>query len=69
MRWVARRASFDFDANGKPIRMLGTAHDVTERRFALERMRYLLELVLFAVVGGKAAVQEVQTFLKTRKGE
>ncbi len=44
MRWVARRASFDFDANGKPIRMLGTAHDVTERRFALERMRYLLEL-------------------------
>ena len=32
-------------------------------------LRYLLELVLFAVVGGKAAVQEVQTFLKTRKGE
>lgn len=30
-------------------------------------LRYLLELVLFAVVGGKAAVQEVQTFLKTRK--
>ena len=32
-------------------------------------LRYLLELVLFAVVGGKAAVQEVQTYLKTRKGE
>ena len=32
-------------------------------------LRYLLELVLLAVVGGKAAVQEVQTFLKARKGE
>lgn len=44
MRWIARRASFDFDANGQPIRMLGTVHDITERRFAHERMRYLLEL-------------------------
>lgn len=44
IRWISRRASFDFDAEGTPIRMLGTVHDVTDRRFALERMRYLLEL-------------------------
>lgn len=43
-RWISRRASFDFDADGKPIRMLGTVHDVTDRRFALDRMRFLLEL-------------------------
>lgn len=44
LRWIARRASFDFDANGDPIRMFGTVHDITERRFAHDRIRFLLEL-------------------------
>lgn len=44
VRWISRRASFDYDAQGKPIRMLGTVQDVTERRFAHDRMRHLLEL-------------------------
>lgn len=44
VRWVARRASFNFGPDGEPVRMLGTVHDVTDRRFAHERMRFLLEL-------------------------
>ena len=44
----------------------GSAPTLPAQTFLL---RYLLELVLLAVVGGKAAVQEVQTFLKARKGE
>ncbi len=44
IRWVSRRASFNYGPDGKPMRMLGTVHDVTERRFAHERMRFLLEL-------------------------
>lgn len=44
VRWVARRASFNYGADGEPLRMLGTVHDVTDRRFAHERMRFLLEL-------------------------
>lgn len=44
VRWISRRASFNFGADGKPLRMLGTVHDVTDRRFAHDRMRFLLEL-------------------------
>lgn len=43
-RWIARRASFDFDSDGDPIRMFGTVHDISERRFANDRIRFLLEL-------------------------
>jgi PAS domain S-box-containing protein len=34
--WIARRAEFVRDSNGRPLRMLGTVHDITERKKAEE---------------------------------
>lgn len=43
VRWIARRASFERE-NGRVVRMLGTVHDVTERRLEAQRVAALLEL-------------------------
>ena len=43
VRWIARRARFELE-NGRAVRMLGTVHDVTERRQEAERTAALLEL-------------------------
>ena len=34
LRWIARRAEFEHDAEGRPARMVGVVQDVTERRMA-----------------------------------
>ncbi|MDB6155829.1 MAG: domain S-box, partial [Chthoniobacteraceae bacterium] len=32
MRWIAARGRATFDAHGRPLRSIGTAHDITERK-------------------------------------
>ena len=44
VRWIARRAAFERDEAGKIARMVGTVHDVTERRIANDRMASLVAL-------------------------
>lgn len=39
--WVSRRAQFLNDAAGKPIRMLGTVHDITDRKEIEDRQALL----------------------------
>jgi PAS domain-containing protein len=39
VRWVAARGSFYYEANGDPVRMLGMAADITERKQTEERLR------------------------------
>ena len=39
--WVSRRAQFLNDANGKPVRMLGTVHDITDRKEIEDRQALL----------------------------
>ena len=39
VRWVAARGSFYYEATGDPVRMLGMAADVTERKQTEERLR------------------------------
>lgn len=43
VRWIARRARFEY-AGGRPVRLLGTVQDVTERRVESQRVAALLEL-------------------------
>ena len=38
-RWVLGRGELSFNATGKPIRMLGTIQDITERKHADEKMK------------------------------
>lgn len=44
VRWLSRRGAFEFDAEGRPVRMRGAIHDVTDRRVATERIEALLRL-------------------------
>lgn len=44
VRWIARNAVFEYDASGKPIRMLGTVQDITEERKAAIRKEALIDL-------------------------
>ena len=37
--WVARRAQILFDDEGKPLRMLGTVQDITDRKLAEGRLK------------------------------
>ena len=44
VRWIARRASFIRDADGRVTRMYGTVHDVTDRRRLQAQQAALLDL-------------------------
>lgn len=37
--WISRRAQFEFDGDGRPVRMLGTVHDITDRKHAEDQLR------------------------------
>jgi PAS domain S-box-containing protein len=37
--WISRRAQFEFDPEGNPVRMLGTVHDITDRKHAEAQLR------------------------------
>ncbi|QCG95510.1 PAS domain S-box protein [Azospirillum sp. TSA2s] len=40
-RWIARRASFESDADGRPARLVGTLHDITDLKRAEIALRRL----------------------------
>ncbi len=44
IRWISRRASFHHDADGRPVRMVGTLQDITEQRAAHARMQAMIKL-------------------------
>lgn len=41
IRWVRERAELEFDTDGRPLSALGTVQDITERKEAENRIRYL----------------------------
>ncbi|MES2289836.1 MAG: PAS domain S-box protein [Pseudomonadota bacterium] len=44
LRWIGRRAEFVHDAGGNPVRMVGTVHDITQRKRAERKVSALLDL-------------------------
>jgi PAS domain S-box-containing protein len=44
IRWIARHSSFERDAQGRPLRLLGTVQDITLRKAADARQAALVEL-------------------------
>ncbi len=44
MRWIGRHAEFVLDETGKPVRMIGTVQDITQRKRAERKVSALLEL-------------------------
>ncbi|WP_224248863.1 hybrid sensor histidine kinase/response regulator [Hyalangium gracile] len=52
VRWISRRAEFVRDAQGKPVRLIGVAQDVTERRLAEDALREANERIQLALNAG-----------------
>lgn len=44
LRWIARRARFERDADGRLVRMYGTVQDITEEKLTALRVSAMLEL-------------------------
>ena len=44
-RWVHEIGEFEFDEFGKPIKMVGTVHDITDRKHADEEKNFLLAAI------------------------
>ncbi len=41
IKWVTERCHSDFDAEGKPIRSIGTVQDITEQKMTQERIEHM----------------------------
>ncbi len=50
IRWLVRRSRTEFDGKGKPVLMHGVLFDVTERRFAEERFRLVVDAAPTAMI-------------------
>jgi two-component system, LuxR family, sensor kinase FixL len=50
IRWLVRRSRTEFDRNGKPILMHGVLFDITERKFAEERFRLVVNAAPTAMI-------------------
>ncbi|MET0867902.1 MAG: HWE histidine kinase domain-containing protein [Pseudorhodoplanes sp.] len=57
--WISRRARLMRDAFGKPVRLLGTVQDVTERKAGEERQRLLSEELSHRLKNSLALVQAI----------
>jgi PAS domain S-box-containing protein len=57
--WISRRARLMRDAFGKPVRLLGTVHDVTERKAGEERQKVLSEELSHRLKNSLALVQAI----------
>lgn len=50
IRWLIRRSGTEFDLNGRPIFMHGILFDITERKFAEERFRLVVDAAPNAII-------------------
>jgi two-component system sensor kinase FixL len=50
IRWLVRRSRTEFDRKGKPVSMHGILFDITERKFAEERFRLVVDTAPTAMI-------------------
>jgi PAS domain S-box-containing protein len=61
VRWLARRGEVQYDADGKPERVVGALYDITERKQAEEQQRLLMQELAHRVKNTLAMVQAIAT--------
>ncbi|MES2195306.1 MAG: HWE histidine kinase domain-containing protein [Pseudomonadota bacterium] len=57
--WISRRAQLTFDADGNPVRMFGTVHDITDRKLAEQQLRHLNEELGHRIKNSMALVSAI----------
>ena len=57
--WCDARARYEFDAEGRPVRMLGVIMDISEHRFAVERQQIMMQELHHRVKNSLTAVQAI----------
>lgn len=67
LRWIYRRGSFAWNADGEPVRMLGVVQDITDRKLVEIRARALV--TLGDQLRGLTATREVETIAARLLGE
>ena len=57
--WVARRAQVLFDDEGKPLRMMGTVHDITDRKLTEDQLKLLNDELGHRIKNSMTLVQAI----------
>jgi len=68
-RWILSRGKAEWDADGKPLRLVGSHNDITDRKLAEEALRVQAQALIAAKERAEMAARAKSVFLATMSHE